>query len=912
MSIPDVISAAESPDPTATRPTPAPPRVRTPHRVSGPRHWWDWVLAADPGLDHLQAGWRSLVSMTVGLAVGYATAHALDIPAMLGLMVGGMMGMMSAFVIAENTVAKLARACLWMPIPFSAALTFSAWLSTDRVLHLCLLVVALAVAFSLLRFGLLGLLGGMMVFIAFMVGLIVAVPLEDCGRMSVIAMASAAAVLVARLVFCHPMPREELLRTQRAFVVEARRVVNAAATVLDPDADRTAAIRRVRRALRRLNVTTLTIDARLAQPEVAADPDAAELLHRYLFDAEVALQGIGQAAQDLAGRHIPSTLREAMVVGLTVARDTHLGQTDALRGAAELIRRRTADAPRGSDEAEARAVARRLADQLDALADSLANWLDLGWRTPATRAKAPFRPSVVLEQGRPAEAGPVARRLAAAPDARGWRRAIPYLRPPLQAGTAAAITLPLVDAINGQRFYWGLIGVMITLLGTHTTHERLRKLGHRVVGTVIGAVIGVALLHLVGPGHIRWTLLVIVAGTAIGSWGLRRRYAYWVICLVAALVQMYGLTTPYDAMDRLLAQRLLDNALGIVIAILCAALLFPVSTRKVAREAERGYLSALEQLIAQVAERWKNPEAPVRLRGAARGVDAALHQLRGVVRPLLRMPFGTRGRGGDNLLALLGTATAHARTLAVTADVDLDLAPWARDRIERITEAFTGSLHALDRRIATGEPGGTWVRVSPVIRELGSVLRASAEPWAGRVGVALGEWAALEEVLAGVADNRGLTIATLASDPVTAGPAAPVRGAIRTGTPGPPPARRTRAVDGERPARAGVPAAVDPPARRVAGTMAAAGDTDGTVTVRGTVRCTEHEECEAWVTMLTDGGRHRERMKAADGGYAITGLTPGGYTLVVSTPAHPPRAEFLLVGRSGRDLRHDIVLDPVC
>jgi hypothetical protein len=756
------------------------------------------VLATDPGLGHLQAGWRSLVSMIAALAVGYGMAHALDIPSVLGMMVGGMMGMMSAFSIAENTPSRLARATLWMPIPFSAALPLGAWLQPDRVLDLCLMVLVLTLAFFLVRFGPLALLTGMMMFSAFLVGRIAVVPLDDCGRLFVVAVATAAAVLVARLVLCCPMPREDLLRTQRAFVVEARRVADAAATALDPNADQDVAIKRMRRALLRLNVTTLTIDGRLAQPEVAAAPATAELLHQHLFDAELALQGIGQAVQQMARRPVPSALRNAMVVGLVIARDTHLGRrTDALRTATDLIRQQAANAPEGAgpDEAELRAPARRVGDLLDALADSLASWLDLGWNVPTTRAKVLFQPSVALEQGRPAGTGPAAQRLVAAKGGRGWRRAIPYLRGPLQVGIAAAIAVPIADAINGQRFYWALIGVMITMFGTNTTHERLRKLGHRAVGTVAGAVIGIALLHLIGVGHMYWTLLVIVAGMAVGSWGMQRRYAYWVTGLVVALVQLYGLSVPRGQMDWLLTQRLIDNVLGMVVATVCAALIFPVSTRKVAREAEHGYLSALELLIAQIAERWKSPEAPVRLRGAARGVDAALYQMQSVIRPLVPMRLWTRGRRGDNLLALLRTATGHAHALAAAADIDIDLAPLLRDRVERLTDVFSNSLHALDEQVTMGEHGGTWVRVGPLIRELESVLRSPAGPRADRLHVALHELAALDEVLAGLADNRGLTITTISatSFPVEAGVTLPIHAAIPAGTPSTPPARQTLA-----------------------------------------------------------------------------------------------------------------------
>ncbi|MEV8566983.1 FUSC family protein [Streptomyces sp. NPDC051322] len=928
--------ATEALDPAAEREGGRPPRTGgavAPRRVGGPRRWWDGVLAADPGLGQLQAGWRSLVSVTTGLLVGYGMSVALTLPAMLGMMVGGMMGLMSAFAIAENTPLRLTRAILWMPFPFSAVLPLAAWLHQDRVLELTLMVVGLSLTFFLARFGPLALLTGMMLFNSFMVGMMANIPLNLCGKLFVVALVSSAAILAARLLLCCPMPREDLLRTQRAFVVEARRVGDAATAALDPDADQDVAIKRMRRSLRRLNVTTVTIDGRLAQPEVAADPDTAELLHQYLFDAELALQGIGQAVQRLARLPIPPHLREAMVVALVVARDTPLGRADALHPAARLIQQQAEDVlgdrDAGPDEAEAAVLARRVGHLLDSLADSLAHWLDLGWNAPRARAKVPFQPTVALEQNRPAGTGAVARRIAAAQELTGWRRVVPYVRVPLHAAVACAIVCPIADAIDPRRFYWGLVGVMITLFGTNTTHERLRKLAHRMVGTVVGAVLGIWLLHLIGPGHIYWTLLVIVAGLALGAWGMQRQYAYWVVGLVTALVQLYGMSTPYSGMDHLLAERLLDNGLGILAATACAALIFPLSTRKIAQEADRGYVAALEHLVSQIHQRWDDPEAPVRLRGAARGVDAALFQVRSVSRPLVRMP-GIRGRGAENRLALLTTATAHARALAAAADIDIDLGPRLPGHVERITQTFLESLHTLDRRFSTGEPGGSWVRVSPLVRNLEAQLRAPAGPRADRLHTALRELAALDEVLAGFAEDRGLQ--TVAA-PTEQHPAPPPAASLRT--PPAPRERRTQEVlaawtahtrqgDERTPEPRGPVRAATPLASQEAGPGAAAAahndgadgrdrtrSAEGSVTVSGHLRCPDHPaDCDAWITVVGARGKRRAGVRAVAGRYRITGLTPGTYTVIAAGSSHTPRAEFLSVKLTEGEMHHDIQLAP--
>ncbi|WP_161789697.1 hypothetical protein [Phaeacidiphilus oryzae] len=58
--------------------------------------------------------------------------------------------------------------------------------------------------------------------------------------------------------------------------------------------------------------------------------------------------------------------------------------------------------------------------------------------------------------------------------------------------------------------------------------------------------------------------------------------------------------------------------------------------------------------------------------------------------------------------------------------------------------------------------------------------------------------------------------------------------------------------------------------------------------------------------MVTDRGKRRALVKATGGRYQVTGLTPGGYTLIASSATHSPVAEFLLVNNGSTT--HDIEL----
>ncbi|MGW9028691.1 carboxypeptidase-like regulatory domain-containing protein, partial [Streptomyces sp. NPDC055722] len=68
--------------------------------------------------------------------------------------------------------------------------------------------------------------------------------------------------------------------------------------------------------------------------------------------------------------------------------------------------------------------------------------------------------------------------------------------------------------------------------------------------------------------------------------------------------------------------------------------------------------------------------------------------------------------------------------------------------------------------------------------------------------------------------------------------------------------------------------------------------------------------CEAWITIVTGQGQRWTQGRTVNGRYQITGLPPGAYTLIASSSQHAPHAQFLLVDRTGQQLRHDIALGP--
>jgi uncharacterized membrane protein YccC len=157
----------------------------------------------------------------------------------------------------------------------------------------------------------------------------------------------------------------------------------------------------------------------------------------------------------------------------------------------------------------------------------------------------------------------------------------------------------------------GVIGVVIIDAGVATSHEQGRKLVKRGLGTVLGAVIGIALHHLIGSAQADpWaTLAVIVVAMSAGAYFITVNYAAFVTCLVITLVALTALTalTAPGGLDILLAYRLVENLLEAAVGLLVALLVLPVPTGAVIRTGLHGYLQALSSFAADLGTHLADP-----------------------------------------------------------------------------------------------------------------------------------------------------------------------------------------------------------------------------------------------------------------------------------------------------------------
>ncbi|ROS73737.1 putative membrane protein YccC [Curtobacterium sp. PhB130] len=720
---------------TDRRPAPThrlPPRLRSPRQ-----RLWDRLLVLDPGFVKSEGALRTLLCVPAGMAVGYAVALQFGLPAVLGLMIGAMPAFITCLVIVDPSAGRVAGRTGAVIVPFVAALAGSIALHPFRILELVLIVVLLFVQFLAFQWGKWASDAAIVAFSGYLCGLLLPLPETSVLPLSIVVAASLAATIVIRTVFLRPDAYRSLLRVRRGFLARGADVLEASAAALavaDDSRARARALRRLARRRSQYHEIALTVDGMLA----ASGTDAADELHRLVFDTHFAIDELGRAAATLVEQGAPEDVRHAALRAVTIVL-RHGGS--AGDDAGRTLAARFAITASAADPASRTTVlVHRMAREFADLRTAGLRWREVADELPRSGDGVPFASPVILAGGRPAGAVPVvADAVAEGP----WRRLhmTASLRTAVHAAIAVAITEPLALLLDGSRFYWGVIGVMIVLAGTNTTHERVRKGIHRGVGTVVGGIVGIALVHVLGTDHPWVTMVLVCVLLAVGTYGFGGVYAVWAACLVVVLCQVYDFSGTFT--NALIPIRLAENLLGATIAILVSIVVLPLATRSVVRRAVRRQLVAVRAFVlatvgvdvdetepADAADPTPasrpTPAAAPDLRARSRAVDAATYQLEAVLKPMVRFPTGGPARADARMRASLQAAATFARELAGrpgAAPVDVPAT------LRGAAEVLAASVDRLADRVVAGP--GTDASGSPAWTRITDVLEgvvATADP----------------------------------------------------------------------------------------------------------------------------------------------------------------------------------------
>jgi hypothetical protein len=632
-----------------------------------------------------------------------------------------------------------------------AAISFGIALGGHRVLSLVSMVAIVVIGVYLRRFGPRGFITGSVLYFGDFFGFFAhgAVSLGDLGWVAAEMGVGLAVTLAVRFGLFYPNHAKALERTQRSYQARARQLARLALEVFDDAEDGGRDARRLQRRVVRLNEAALMIEAQLGDPAAVPEGSSGERLHQRLFDVELALSNIARFAEAMGRLDLPEDQRSEIRLSLLdIVRGDGPGAKEHAANLMVLLRH--AD-PAGEGHAVV-AEPHRFAGSVIAVADGMVDWMALGVAEGDTGT---FHPSVMLFGGWLPGSSQVS---AAASLEAGSRpgdrvRLAPYTRTAIQMGVAVGAAIALGDVLSGPRFYWAPLAVFMVFMGTNNSGEQDRTAVSRVVGTVIGIVLGSLVADAVGH-HSYWSVAVILLSLFFGFYLTRVDSAFMAIGVTVMISQLY--VQLHEFSNSLLLIRLEETALGAAVAIVVVTFVLPLRTRRVLRVAMRNHVKAVGALVDHSSTHLLglDHEEVHTLRADARSVDASYQALIATAQPMRRSIFGSYDEDTTEAVRLATASRNYSRDLVNDVDTARCLDPDTRADIERASAVLHASLDVVAGAL-NGSRNVTYTRSAALFDRAERRLETHAGD-TDEGQLALRDFQLIDGAMAQLAENMGL------------------------------------------------------------------------------------------------------------------------------------------------------------
>lgn len=659
------------------------------------------LTLVDPGNSRLFQALRAVGSAAVTVLLLSAVFTALALPVMPAAVFGGMIAMFVGNASAGSPRGLARLRGLAAAGPVLMAVILNAVVPHEWTPAAGAVLVALAfVGVGASRFG--RAVGGLgqLLFVSYYFTLLMHL---KPGEFLLFGAAGLTGVVVATLVQLLPSRngrRRVVLDGIRAFELRIVRVIEplidtVSAARWDPDL-----IRRVRSELRRTHRTAAFLTGQLngADGDLGLSADQAATLTMRVFDAELAVVHVAEAAKAATGSRIPLEVRAQLAGDL----ESFQGHVRAYPRVPQWMATGGADAEvaSGGDAPSSESIASRDApDRWPEPARMLVKAVVELQR--ATDAVQTARSEDLLQS--PVETQPSSDQVmtvgpeppvdvkhSGTPGSGALRRAI-------QAALSTGLALLAGSSVSINYQYWAAMPAYQTIGGTDG--ETYTKGARRILGTILGAAVGfgIAIGSEGNPAVVLPTLAVCVFATAYFRSASSPLTSFWQTMMFAQL---------YEFLGKLSAEtvelRVAETAIGAAIALIVTALVLPTRTSaRLAQDSIR-LVKSVQEVTDLSIRRWRGGTAArgVTIAGLQKKELEMSERLRAVqvtAAPLRRTSGSLDPRGIEARLTAYWALLYYTRHfVAATLSAHERARPVTPDRWEQLGTATDGNFAALE------------------------------------------------------------------------------------------------------------------------------------------------------------------------------------------------------------------------
>jgi hypothetical protein len=272
---------------------------------------------------------------------------------------------------------------------------------------------------------------------------------------------------------------------------------------------------------------------------------------------------------------------------------------------------------------------------------------------------------------------------------RGWAR--PTTRQAVQATSGAAFALVLGQLLSADRWYWAVGATWWIFVNTASRGETLVRGFRRVLGTMLGMLLGLVVAVPLQGAPVPTAVLVAVCVFGI-FYAAAVSYTWMMLAVTLMAESLYGLLGVLD--PQLVALRLAETGIGAIGAALAVLFVLPITTDATTDAWIARALRCVSTCAAEVTARLRGSttaDPAARLAEMELALGKVKLSLTPLVHPL--NPMRARSRRARHVLAALNSCAHEVRGLAAAASdpvtsSDTGLAA-ACERVERTVDALT-------------------------------------------------------------------------------------------------------------------------------------------------------------------------------------------------------------------------------
>jgi uncharacterized membrane protein YccC len=266
----------------------------------------------------------------------------------------------------------------------------------------------------------------------------------------------------------------------------------------------------------------------------------------------------------------------------------------------------------------------------------------------------------------------------------------PEVRAAVQITIASAVAIVLGDAIDPKRFYWAPLAALLCFVGANTSAEQIVKGLNRVVGTILGVVVGYGIAVGLAPRGIAAVVLML-ASIFVGLYLLRVSYLFMAFGVTVALSLLYAVLAELSV--HLLTVRLEETVAGAASAVIVALLVVPLSSRRVFDLALVRLLEDGEAMIKALRNSSETGNLNYAIVDLARRMDLDFQSVLTVGRALRSVSLGSRMESGERYLGRSYALRNYLRTLSEDVRrlelAQIELTPSLQQGLEQLSVSFT-------------------------------------------------------------------------------------------------------------------------------------------------------------------------------------------------------------------------------